>query len=261
MKCLDLFSGIGGFALGLEWAGMTTVAFCEQDEFCRRVLARHWPDVPCYPDVRYLAENGSAVDADVVCGGDPCPSRSKARGGRPSSHPDLAGYFLAVVGRVRPRWVVRENVFAPDALDFAAVLDMLGYEVASVGFDSADFTAQSRRRQFLVGCPAGYRADFLGTLLDASSDVGFGSTGGDAKAPVASCLTAHPSRLAAEDNYCFEPGRGLRLLSAEECESLTGLPRGWTAGLALGRRRAMCGNAVTVPVVSNIGRAMMAAEA
>ena len=54
MNVLDLFSGIGGFSLGLERAGMTTVAFCEIDPWCRRVLGKHWPDVPCFDDVRTL---------------------------------------------------------------------------------------------------------------------------------------------------------------------------------------------------------------
>ena len=55
IRVLDLFSGIGGFSLGLEWAGpFRTVAFCEQDKFCQQVLAKHWPDVPCFDDVRTL---------------------------------------------------------------------------------------------------------------------------------------------------------------------------------------------------------------
>jgi predicted DNA-binding protein YlxM (UPF0122 family) len=54
MRVLSLFAGIGGFDLGLERAGMKTVAFVEIDPFCQRVLANHWPDVPCYPDVRLV---------------------------------------------------------------------------------------------------------------------------------------------------------------------------------------------------------------
>ena len=54
MKVLDLFSGIGGFSLGLERAGMRTVAFCEIEPYCHAVLKKHWPSVPCYDDVRML---------------------------------------------------------------------------------------------------------------------------------------------------------------------------------------------------------------
>ena len=67
MRVLDLFSGIGGFSLGLERAGMTTVAFCEIDPFCRKVLAKHWPKVPIYDDIRRLT--AARLVADAALGG------------------------------------------------------------------------------------------------------------------------------------------------------------------------------------------------
>ena len=54
MKVLDLFSGIGGFSLGFERAGMETIAFCEYDEHARAILKKHWPETPIYKDVREL---------------------------------------------------------------------------------------------------------------------------------------------------------------------------------------------------------------
>jgi DNA (cytosine-5)-methyltransferase 1 len=75
-RVLSLFAGIGGFDLGLErTGGFKTVAFCEIDPFCRRVLAKHWPGVPCYDDVRQLTGERLAADGiavDVICGGFPC---------------------------------------------------------------------------------------------------------------------------------------------------------------------------------------------
>jgi len=71
MRVLDLFSGIGGFSLGLERAGMRTVAFCEIEPHCRAVLRRHWPGVPIYGDIRNLSAQHLTADGiavDVICG-------------------------------------------------------------------------------------------------------------------------------------------------------------------------------------------------
>jgi DNA (cytosine-5)-methyltransferase 1 len=239
-----LFSGIGGLELGFQRAGFHAAFLCERDEHCRRVLAQHFPGVPIYDDVRALPAVVTAPD--VLVGGDPCPSRSRARANRPAVHPDLSGWFLAVAGRLRPRWVVRENVPAPDAVDFALGLAALGYGVVAFGLDARDFTAQSRRREFLVGCPPADRADFARAVFDASDGHGFAASSPEEEAPVAACLTAHPMRLAAEDTYVYEPGRGLRVLDSSEEAALQGFPRGWTAGLPRGRRRRMAGNAVNV---------------
>ena len=74
LRVLSLFAGIGGFDRGLEMTGgFETIAFCEREDFPRRVLAKHWPNVPCFPDVWTL--KGSDIDGpvDVICGGYPCP--------------------------------------------------------------------------------------------------------------------------------------------------------------------------------------------
>ena len=69
MKVLDLFSGIGGFSLGLERAGMETIAFCEIEPFCKKILKKHWSDVPVFEDIRNLSAHDLPEKPDVICGG------------------------------------------------------------------------------------------------------------------------------------------------------------------------------------------------
>lgn len=248
----SVFAGIGGFDLGLELAGMTCKWQVECDKRKLLVLERHWPSVERRNDVRDIR---GLPATDIICGGDPCPSRSRARGNRKSKHPDLSGYFLAMVGRLRPWGMVRENVPAPDAYYFAAGMEAIGYRVVAIAFDSRDFTGQSRRRDYLCGFLDERAASaFRRSVSDASFHRRFSPSSCQEETAIAACLTAHGNRMAAEDTFCFEPGRGLRILSAEEAEGLQGFPRGWTVGFPERRRRAMLGEAVTVNVAEWIGR-------
>ena len=136
-RVLDLFSGIGGFSLGLERAGMQTVAFCEIDPFARRVLAKHWPEVPCHDDIRtlsadWLAENG--LWPDVICGGFPCQDISLAGKGAGigGERSGLWREYARLIGEIRPRYVIVENVAA---LLGRGLGDVLG-DLAALGYDA-----------------------------------------------------------------------------------------------------------------------------
>jgi DNA (cytosine-5)-methyltransferase 1 len=106
----SLFTGIGGFDLGLERAGMRVLWQCEIDGFCQRVLAKHWPDVLRVPDVRELRA-GAVPDVDVLCGGFPCQPVSDM--GLKLAQEDerwLWPEYARVVRELRPRYVIVENV-------------------------------------------------------------------------------------------------------------------------------------------------------
>ena len=107
---LDLFSGIGGFALGLQWAGgFKTTGFCEIDPYCQKVLRKHWPDTPIYEDVRSFEHDGTV---DIITGGFPCQPFSLA--GQRKGQDDVRHLWpsmLKIIEKHRPSWVVGENVF------------------------------------------------------------------------------------------------------------------------------------------------------
>lgn len=135
LRVLDLFSGIGGFSLGLErTGGFETVAFCEIEPFPRRVLAKHWPEVPCYDDVRTLTAERLAADGigvDIICGGFPCQDISIAGKGAgiEGESSGLWREYARLIGEIRPRYVVVENV---ERLRTAGLPDVLG-KMAALG--------------------------------------------------------------------------------------------------------------------------------
>ncbi len=118
LKVLDLFSGIGGFSLGLErTGGFETVAFCEIEPFCQKVLKKHWPEVPCYEDVQKLTGSKLASDGitgiDVITGGFPCQDISaagKQAGIKEGTRSGLWSEIIRLVGDLRPQYIIVENV-------------------------------------------------------------------------------------------------------------------------------------------------------
>lgn len=113
MNVLDLFSGIGGFSLGLERAGMRTVAFCEIEPFCRSVLEERWPGIPLLGDIRTVGPQQIAAlePIDVICGGFPCQDISVAgrSAGLAGADSGLWFEYARLIRQVRPDWVVIEN--------------------------------------------------------------------------------------------------------------------------------------------------------
>lgn len=134
MNVLDLFSGIGGFSLGLERAGMRTVAFCEIDKKARLVLKKHWPNVPVFEDVSTLSKEDIHEPVDVICGGFPCQDISLAgRGeGLNGKRSGLWFEFHRLIKEIRPSYAIIENVSALRSRG----LDKILRSLAEIGYDA-----------------------------------------------------------------------------------------------------------------------------
>ena len=160
LKVLDLFSGIGGFSLGLESTGyFETVAFCEKDEFCKKVLQKHWSQLKIYDDVRSLHD--TKIQADVVTGGFPCQSFSQA--GLQKGRTDdrwLWNEMFDVIKQVRPRWVIGENVQGIINIEEGMVLRQVQDDLDSEGFKVQCFIIpasgigawHNRNRVWILAC-------------------------------------------------------------------------------------------------------------
>ena len=158
MRVLDLFSGIGGFSLGLERAGMQTVAFCEIEPFCQAVLRKHWPHIPIYDDIRTLTAERLAEDGigtvDLICGGFPCQPFSNAgkRMGREDNRA-LWPEYRRIIEDCEPAWVYGENVTGIVSLELdnaLADLEGLGYSVATFNIPACAVGAQHIRERIWI---------------------------------------------------------------------------------------------------------------
>ena len=148
LRLLDLFSGIGGFSLGLErTGGFETVAFCEIEEFPRKVLKKHWPEVPCYHDIREL--DGSSLAIDAICGGYPCQPFSvagKREGERDDRH--LWPEMFRIICEAGPQVIFAENVAGHVNMGLDKVLSDLegqGYAVEPYIIPACAVDAPHRR--------------------------------------------------------------------------------------------------------------------
>jgi len=160
----SLFSGIGGFDLGLEQAGGFEIRWqCENDPYCRRVLAEHWPDVPCFEDVHDCGAH-NLEEVDVICGGFPCQPVSTA--GKQLAQDDerwLWPEYARVIRELRPKHCLVENVsglLVRGLGDVLGDLAVLGYDAEWGCVSAASVGAPHlRKRIFIVGWDTRRRDD------------------------------------------------------------------------------------------------------
>jgi DNA (cytosine-5)-methyltransferase 1 len=238
LTVFSTFSGIGGFDLGLERAGMTTVAQVEIDPFCRKVLTKHWPEVPKHDDVRTCVEwwqTQQRPRVDVVAGGPPCqPVSLSGLGLAETDDRWMWPEFLHVVTELQPTWVIAENVPGLRRRGLTTLvgdLEHAGYRVR-VGTTSA----------CAMGAPHPRGRLFI-----------LAHTGGEGRCPwrgVGGQVDGVSGRRR------FEPelvGRGWWAREPDVGRVAYGVPGG------VDRRRAL-GNAVIPAVAEHIGQLIVAAD-
>jgi DNA (cytosine-5)-methyltransferase 1 len=150
----SLFSGIGGFDLGFQRAGIETRWQVEIDPYCRRVLAKHFPDAKRFSDIRECGSHNLS-DVDIVSGGFPCQDISNAgkRAGIDGERSGLWSEYARIICELRPRYVVVENVAALLGRGMERVLGDLaaiGYDAEWQSIRASDVGAPHRRERIWI---------------------------------------------------------------------------------------------------------------
>lgn len=252
----SLFSGIGGFDLGLERAGMKVIWQSEIDPFATKVLAKHWPEVPNHGDIKRI-QWGDIVPPDVICGGYPCQPFSTAGKRRGENDPrHLWPWVLESISRLRPKYAILENVrghLSMGGVTVVGELANLGYRSEWRVISAASVGANHRRdRVFIVAYPDSSPGELsLEQQIQEPNSHGYGSD----------MANTNRQRLMEVSSEVF---------SAERRESALGgltLGRWWQFEPNVGRmadgipgrvdRLRALGNAVVPQVAEVVGRLVM----
>jgi DNA (cytosine-5)-methyltransferase 1 len=278
MKILDLFSGIGGFSLGLEAAGFETAAFCEYDKEAQKVLRKNWPDVPIFSDVRTLTKqelhDNGIQDIGLICGGYPCQPFSLAgerRGAEDDRH--LWPEMFRLIQELRPTWVIGENV--------AGHINM-GLDEVLTDLENENYTA----RTFVIpacAVDAHHRRDRVWTVAHTISGSGrrdsesiIGRQDNEAERSKDTDTITRSGENVAHTAFGISKRRskeqvpGIGNFSRGSGRSGQDKPRRWSVEPNVGRvangvsrrshRLKQLGNAVVPQVVEQIGKAIWSVE-
>lgn len=274
LNVLDLFSGIGGFSLGLERSGMQTIAFCEILPYCRAVLRKHWPGVPIFEDVRTLTA-ADVPGVDVICGGFPCQDISVAGKGAgiEGERSGLWREYARLIGEIRPQYVIVENVAALLGRGMGKVLG----DLAEIGYDAewniipaaAVGAPHQRERIWIVAHPSQLQrngSDFYREYFKSEvSKSGNNCCSSDA-------TNTNKQGLAKFNVSCDGGQEGERIFAWSKFERILteGRTEQWSTEPDVGRvangvpsrvdRLRSLGNAVVPQIPELIGRAIMQAE-
>lgn len=241
LSVLDLFSGIGGMSLGLEWTGgFQTVRFCETDGFCRQVLRKHWPEVPIHDDVRTLSAD-AVGPVDIITAGFPCQDISYASPTRQGIDGDRSGLWSEVarlISELRPSYALLEN---SAALLHRGLGRVLG-DLATIRYD----TMWDCLRASSLGAPfEGDRIYLLASpyAIDGTSRLGV-------------CAAYLNARTIQRSRHQYSASVWL-----ETTSRLARMGHGFSDFVDRRRRTEVLGNAVVPQVITTIGQAILVSHA
>ena len=272
MRVLDLFAGIGGFTLGLERAGLETVAFCEIEPYAQKVLAKNWPEVPIYDDVRTITANRLASDGigvDVITGGFPCQDISVSgnqAGIQDGTRSGLWSECARLLGELRPRYAIFENVTNLLNGERGAWFKRVLWDISQIGYDAewhcipaSELGAHHHRdRIWIIAYPRRKFERNNGKLAKSQAKRTQGAI-----ITTAICENVADTDCAQRERGCLSSGiraqyANISGTSGWEVEPDVGRVAN---GISVRSHRLKClGNAVVPPIPELIGRAIMERE-
>lgn len=292
MRLASFFAGIGGFDLGFHNAGIKPAFQCEIDPYCQRILKRHWPEVPLHDDITTLKAK-DIPQADIWAGGWPCQDVSHGNAQRAGINGARSGLFFAFAAlarKVRPAWIVMENVPGLLSSDGGSAFESVINELEEIGYMGIWFTCNTlsaglphnRERVFLVGsyrsalshqfytdsgellrdyspreasrtaARPDFRREFVSnTPLLVQRRGGFGYT-----KTTSYCPTIRAQSGKHQGGHSDRPILCGQKLDVGRMRKANGVP-----GRLDGRRGRFIGNAVAPPIAEFIGRRIMNIEA